>query len=145
MNLVQRVEFWGERHHPQWTDIVRIGLGIFLVYKGIDFARNITTVTNLMSSSISFNGLLLILLGHYVVFAHIMGGFMLTIGMLTRFACLIQIPILIGALILINISPDVWRPFSQSVITLVVLVLLVYYLIVGSGRYSFDNYIRNQK
>ncbi len=145
MNLVQRVEHWGEVHHPRWTDVLRIALGIFLCYKGVQFAQNINVVTNLMSSSIPFSGLMLILLGHYVVFAHILGGFMLALGMLTRFSCILQIPILLGAIILVNISPDVWRPFSEILISAVTLLLLIYFLIVGSGPLSFDYYLDRQK
>jgi putative oxidoreductase len=145
MNLVQRVEHWGVLHHPRWTDFLRIGLGIFLCYKGVQFAENITQVTNLMADSIPFSGFMLIILGHYVVFAHILGGFMLALGMLTRVACIIQIPILIGAIVLINISPAVWQPFSQIVISVIVLLLLFYFLIVGSGPLSFDTSLNRQK
>ena len=145
MNLVQRVEHWGALHHPRWTDILRIVLGIFLCFRGVQFAGNMSTVTNLMSNSVPFSGLMLVLLGHYVVFAHILGGFMLTLGMLTRFSCLIQIPILLGAIIFVNFQADVWKPSSEIILSVVVLILLVYFLVVGSGPLSFDRYLDRQK
>ena len=97
MDLLHRLEFWGERHHPRWMDFVRIALGIFLVYKGIDFLNNMSDLVSLMSSQTSFGSFTYILAGHYVVFAHILGGILLTLGVLTRFACIIQIPVMIGA------------------------------------------------
>ncbi|HEU0063624.1 MAG TPA: DoxX family protein, partial [Flavisolibacter sp.] len=105
MNMIQRIEVWGVAHHPRWMDIVRIALGIFLCYKGVQFAENINTIQNLMANNIPFSSFMLILLGHYIVFAHILGGFLIALGMLTRFASLIQIPILLGAIIFINSSP----------------------------------------
>lgn len=145
MNLVQRVEHWGTLHHPRWTDILRIALGIFLCFRGVQFAENISNVTNLMSNRVPFSGLMLILLGHYVVFAHILGGFMLTMGMLTRFSCLIQIPILLGAIFFVNFQASVGNPFSEIILSVVVLCLLIYFLIVGSGPLSFDRYLEKDK
>ena len=102
MNYLQRLEYWGDRHHPRYLDILRIALGVFLCFKGVEFARNSTLLNEVISRQVPFNTLLLLILGHYVIFAHIMGGFLLAVGLLTRFACLIQIPILIGAIIFVN-------------------------------------------
>jgi len=137
MNLLQRVGHWGDTHHPKWMDILRIVLGLFLCLKGIEFADNITRLTNLMSTRIPFSSFLLVLLGHYVLFAHLMGGFLLTIGLLTRFACLIQIPILLGAIIFVN-ATDVLGQFSELFLSIIVLFLLVYFMIIGSGPWSLD-------
>ena len=49
MDLLHRLQFWGDRHHPKWMDIVRIALGIFLVYKAIDFLNNMSDLVTLMS------------------------------------------------------------------------------------------------
>src|SRR5687768_303496 len=106
MNYLQRLEHWGDSHHPKWLDIIRIALGVFLCYKGFEFLNNMSAMLTLMSSSMSFGSFSLVLLGHYIVFAHLVGGFLLAIGVLTRFACLIQIPILLGAIIFINTSPE---------------------------------------
>jgi putative oxidoreductase len=136
MNLLQKFEYWGDRHHPKWLDIIRIALGIFLLYKGIDFLRNTSDLVSLMSLRSPFGSFLIILLGHYVTFAHILGGFFLTIGMFTRAACLIQIPILIGAIIFVNSSQDVLRPYSELFLSILILLLLIYFLIVGNGPLS---------
>ena len=136
MNLLQKFEYWGDRHHPKWLDIIRIALGIFLLYKGVDFLRNTSELVSLMSLRSPFSSLLIILLGHYVTFAHILGGFFLTIGMFTRAACLIQIPILIGAIIFVNSSSDVLRPYSELFLSILILLLVIYFLIVGNGPLS---------
>jgi len=136
MNLLQRVEFWGDRHHPRWMDIIRIALGGFLFYKAVDFLYNMSDLVNLMSSQSSFGSFTYVLAGHYVVFAHLLGGIFLIFGVLTRFACIIQIPVMLGALFFVRSNEDMLRPYSQMGITIVVLLLLIYFLIAGNGPWS---------
>lgn len=136
MDLLHRLEFWGDRHHPRWMDIVRIALGIFLVYKAVDFLNNMSDLVSLMSQNTSFGSFAYILAGHYVVFAHLLGGILLIFGILTRFACVIQIPVLIGAIFFVGTNQAMLRPYSELLISIVVLLLLVYFLIAGNGPLS---------
>jgi putative oxidoreductase len=136
MNLLQRVEQWGDTHHSKWLDILRIALGIFLCYKGVDFLNNMSGMMSLMTENVPFGSFMLLVLGHYIVFAHIIGGFLMMIGVLTRFACLIQIPILLGAIIFINTSGDVMKPYSELFVSILVLLLLIFFLIIGNGPWS---------
>ena len=138
MNLVEKFEQWGDRHHPKWLDIIRIVLGIFLCYKGIDFLRHTSELVSLMKNTSPFSEFMIIMLGHAVTFAHIVGGFFLVIGMFTRAACLIQIPILLGAIIFVNINAtrDAFSPYSELFLSILILLLLIYFLIVGNGPIS---------
>lgn len=141
MNTIQRFEHWGEAHHPAWVDIIRMALGIFLCYRGYEFLQNMGHMQELMSSTMSFSHFALVLIGHYIVFAHLLGGFMLAIGLLTRVACLVQIPILLGAIIFINTSGTIMQPYSELVVSIIVLLLLVYFLVAGNGPLSFEKFI----
>ena len=143
MNYVQRLEHWGEAHHPKYLDILRIALGIFLLLKGIEFANNSAMFTESMRMQDSFNELLLSGLIQYTIFAHIVGGFLIAVGLFTRIACASQIPIIIGALIFINWS--VMRHFSEFFLALITLLLLCYFLIIGSGPWSLDRIWREEK
>jgi uncharacterized membrane protein YphA (DoxX/SURF4 family) len=134
MNLVQRVEHWGDTHHPQWLDIVRVCLGVFLCYKGIDFLANMGSMLSLLSSRMSFGSFTTMLMSNYISFAHLLGGILLIMGVLTRFACLIQIPILLGAVFFINTT--LYRPFSEVLMSILVLLLLVLFLVVGNGKFQ---------
>jgi uncharacterized membrane protein YphA (DoxX/SURF4 family) len=136
MNYLQRMEHWGDNHHPRYLDILRIALGIFLCFKGIEFARNSTLLNEMIGTQVPFDSLLLLLLGHYVIFAHIMGGFLMALGLLTRFASAIQIPILIGAIIFVN--SDLSNHFTALLLSILILCLLIYFVIIGSGRWSID-------
>ncbi|HEY1022751.1 MAG TPA: DoxX family membrane protein, partial [Flavisolibacter sp.] len=68
MNAIQRIEQWGESHHPRYLDIVRIALGVFLIIKGVEFANNSSSLEALVVRQISFGGFLLLLLTHYIIF-----------------------------------------------------------------------------
>ena len=136
MNNIQRLEHWGEAHHPKYMDILRIALGIFLIFKGIEFGQNSSTLTALVEHNLPFSGLLLLILVHYIIFAHVVGGFLLAVGLLTRVACIAQIPILLGALFFVNW--DVMGHVSNFFLALVLLAMLIWFLIIGSGPWSLD-------
>ncbi|MDQ6845521.1 MAG: DoxX family protein [Bacteroidota bacterium] len=137
MNYFRRLELWGNSHHPKWMDVIRIALGIFLVYKGVDFLFNMSMLINLMANRTSFGSFAFILAGQYVVFAHILGGIFLILGLFTRFASAINIPILLGAVIFVNSSRDMLQPYSELIFSIVVLLLLIYFLIAGNGHWAF--------
>ncbi|RYF43214.1 MAG: DoxX family membrane protein [Cytophagaceae bacterium] len=102
MNSIQHLHRWGDAHHPRYLDLLRMLLGVFLCLKGIEFATPSNYLTEVLASHLPFSGFLLIILQHYIIFAHIAGGFMIATGLLTRLAALIQIPILLGALVFAN-------------------------------------------
>jgi uncharacterized membrane protein YphA (DoxX/SURF4 family) len=135
MDYVEKFKYWGDHHHPKWLDIIRIALGIFLCYKGVDFLRNSSSLMGLMKLTSPFSDFMIIMLAHYVAFAHLIGGFFLAIGILTRAACLIQIPILLGAVIFVNINTtkEVFSPYSELFFSIIILLLLIYFLIIGNG------------
>ena len=137
MNILQRIEHWGDSHHPKWLDIIRITLGIFLCYKGVDFLMDTGVLIGLMSKGQSFDSFIIVMLAHIVPFVHILGGVLLVLGLFTRFACLIQIPILIGAIIFIQAANSVSLTYAPFFVTLIVLLLLIYFLIVGNGPWAF--------
>ncbi|HYJ38109.1 MAG TPA: DoxX family protein [Chitinophagaceae bacterium] len=142
MDFFNRLEHWGDTHHPKWVDFVRIALGVFLCIKGIQFPGQASEVMNRMPSFLSSDYFFLSMLQYYVLFAHLLGGICLIAGVFVRFACLIQIPILLGALVFIHTSINSWSPFSELFLAVIVLLLLVYFLIVGNGKLSLAKYLR---
>jgi putative oxidoreductase len=141
MSTVERLEHWGDTHHPRWLDIIRIALGIFLIIKGIQFLTNMSELVNAVGTTISFNSFALIMVAHFVVFAHMVGGLFLTLGLFTRAACILQIPILIGALIFLRSNEGALAPYSQWMVTVLTLLLLCFFLIVGNGPLSVERFL----
>jgi len=138
MNVISNVEDWGNSHRPGFLDFFRIILGCYITYKGLYFVTHIDTLEITASGiNVYFAGLTI---AHYIVFAHILGGPMILVGIFTRFACLIQLPVLIGAVFLVN-SPKGFLSMGQHMelwTSLLVLIGLIVFMIFGAGRFSID-------
>jgi uncharacterized membrane protein YphA (DoxX/SURF4 family) len=141
MNLINRLERWGDAHHPKWLDMIRIVLGIFLILKGIEYVNNMDQLGAIISASGFLGALSTGLIAHYVVFAHIVGGLLIAFGLLTRLACLVQLPILLGALIFINSAGSIYQPYTERWMSILVFLLLALFMVEGSGPISIDDYM----
>ena len=132
MNYVERVEHWGEAHHPKWLDFLRIALGLALLIKGVEFADNMNKLLNLMSG-LPFGNFMMIMLAHYVLFAYMLGGLLLATGLLTRFACIINLPVLLTAIFM-----NVFHQFSELSLAVMILLLLGFFLVseADAGRWT---------
>jgi len=141
MNLVHKIENWGDTHHPKILDLVRIALGVFLLLKGIAFMENTAYLKNIIESQdvIDLSPIVLIILVYYVTFAHMVGGILIALGILTRLASIIQIPIVLGAVFLTGIFQEAINAMAWPSIT--ALILLVLFTILGSGPISLDKYL----
>ena len=95
MDAIHKIEHWADTHHPKWIDFIRVVLGLFILYKGILFISNTGALMNLIREADI--GFFHMALAHYVAFAHLVGGLLIAIGLLTRLAVVIQIPILLMA------------------------------------------------
>ncbi len=142
-NDMHRVESWADKHHPLWIDFLRIGLGLFIFVKGILFIQDTEALQSIMDKSlfpwVSFS------MAHYVAFAHLAGGILIALGLVTRTAILFQLPILIGAVFFINPQRGFYSENTELWSSVIVLALLIFFLVFGSGRFSIDRSIRNPK
>ncbi|WP_462248047.1 DoxX family protein [Ekhidna sp.] len=139
MGIIQKIE---SIHPPILVDFLRIALGGFITYKGIVFASNFENFT----STIQSVGWVFVAahLAHAIIFIHMAGGIILMCGALTRWMCILNIPILAGAVIFNYkqmLTADNYMEFPMA---LIVLILLLFIAIVGSGKFSLD-YIKEQR
>lgn len=143
MATLRSIQQWSVTHHPRWLVIIRVALGLCLFAKGITFMSNATLLERLLSGSAMANdsGTLAII----ITWANLLGGFMLTVGLMTRLVCLLQIPILIGAIVFINAQKGGFAAGSELSLAVVVLVLLIFFLIEGGGPLSLDGYFYKNK
>ncbi|NIJ55932.1 putative membrane protein YphA (DoxX/SURF4 family) [Dyadobacter arcticus] len=139
--MMDRIEHWGDAHHPAWMDTVRIALGVFLFAKGISFISDTTQLSRLVTG-LDLH-LYTVAAVHYVAFAHIFGGFLIAMGCLTRIASIIQIPILLIAVFFVNFRMGFSYLNSEFWISMITLILVVTFSIVGSGRFSMDEWMKN--
>ena len=143
MALTHRMEHWADTHHPAWLDLIRIGLGLFLFYKGVVFISDISVLESLLINiNLDWSSFIF---AHYIAFAHLVGGLLIALGLVTRAAILFQLPILLGAVLFVHPEADTSSLNTTWWISGVTLLLLVVFLIYGSGQWSIDNYMRTHR
>ncbi len=135
MSTFSKIEHWGDVHHMNWMVALRVCLGSFLLYKGIYYAMNLAKVQEL-SGEMSFFAVGVF---HYVLFAHLLGAPLIILGYYTRTVSIIQIPIVLFAIIVVNAPVAFGGGNSfEFWVSLVTLILLVVFSIFGGAKYSFD-------
>lgn len=139
MSTLKRMQNWGDRNHPVWLDFFRILLGLVLIWKGVAFYMNIGAFSTLMHNAHLGTAVGISMIAHFIILVHVLGGIAIALGTYTRTFCLINLPILIGAVFFINLSPLILRPYSELWLSVSVLIGLAIFIIEGNGILSVDN------
>ena len=143
MSLAYQINEWSIKHHPKWLVVLRVALGLCLFIKGFDFIQNSVELTGFFSATSYFGRATWI--NTVIPWLHLLGGTMIIAGLYTRVWALAQIPILLGAVIFINMSTGPFAGETNIMFPLIILVLLVFFLVEGGGPISLDNYFRNYR
>lgn len=127
-----------------FLDVVRIYLGIGLIVKGIQFLVN----SDFTGVALMGNGQMDLMMGimsHYIPLAHIAGGALLAAGLITRFAALAQLPILVGAVLFVHLPQGLFTRGQTLEFALLVMFLLVIFMLAGGGPLSLDRYFERKR
>jgi putative oxidoreductase len=145
MNSLLRFRNWGDAHHPKALDIIRMLLGLNLVVKGVQFFNNAPYLRYLIIENhiIRLSPGLITALINYITYVHLVGGIMIILGLFTRLAALLQIPVVFAAVFFINIL----KPYMDAELWLgiTMLVLLALFVVIGSGPWSIDRALSKSK
>ena len=140
MEYVKTLNKWANKHSYYILDIARICLGLFIFMKALTFMADtemliklFKPIDNLTLSIIAF---------HYIVPAHIIGGLLIIFGLLTRWAVIAQLPLIIGA-IAVNFVGE--RIVIELIEANIALILCIFFLCFGSGKHSADYYFKMQQ
>jgi putative oxidoreductase len=120
--------------------VARIIVGVVLLVKGILFVSNSEQLEQLILSSRFAAGVGF--LTAYITFAHLFGGVFIIIGLFTRIAALLQIPVLLGAIFFVLPWQLHITGVYELILSIVVLVLLLFILWKGSGEFSMEQYLK---
>ena len=140
MATIKSLNKWANAHTYYPLDILRLALGVFLFIKGIDFMSNQAQMAEVIKPFQNLPGGMAIL--HYIVPAHFVGGFLIVVGLLTRWAVIAQLPILIGA-VLVNFLGVMNS--TNLILASATLAVCIFFLFYGSGKHSVDYYLKMQK
>ncbi|KAB1069308.1 DoxX family protein [Tamlana haliotis] len=140
MDTIKSLNKWANAHTYLPLDMVRVGLGVFLFFKGINFMSNTEMLIQLFEPVQNFAGSMLML--HYVAPVHLIGGVLIAFGLLTRWAIIAQLPVLIGA-ILINFVGEMH--IGNLLLAISALLVCGFFLVYGSDKNSVDYYLKMQQ
>lgn len=141
MNPLSKFEAWGNLHHPKIFDLLRMLLGAFLIMKGSVFLMKYAFLRDMILDAgiISKSPDLVAFIIYYVTYVHLVGGILIFIGLYTRWAALLQLPIVFGAIFFVNILSTFVN--SELWLSIIVMALLLLFLVIGSGPLSLDHFI----
>jgi putative oxidoreductase len=126
---------------PAWYVLLRIILGIILFWKGIVFIRDTELLKLLIGrTGIGFFSKYADTLSFIVAYLSLLCGLFISCGLFTRTSSIIQIPILFIAVFFIN-THRLQNTF-ELVLSVITLILLIFFAIKGSGTLSADEYFR---
>ncbi len=136
-----KISAWDDKY-PFLFVILRVMLGLILAIRGIFFLTSIQPLFHLIKSS-SLNELNMnMTLALVISWVHLLGGTFIILGLLTRISAWAQIPILIGAILFINLNGGLSQSFSELLLSVFVLILSALFALAGGGRISMDNYAK---
>ena len=128
---------------PKWLTLFRIALGLILLVKGISFYHDSTAIESMMQrKGWDIFGSNAQTIAFIITYASLLTGVFIATGLFTRWASLVQIPILIGAVIF-NIEAGISFSNTELLLSAVTLLLLVVFVIKGSGALSADEFFRS--
>ena len=129
---------------PKWLTLLRIILGFIILWKGFTFFKDsITVETMLKGGSLHVLSDNSGLVAFIITYLNLLGGFFILVGLFTRWMCVIQIPIIIGAIAFVNSKAGMSLSNTELVLSIIVLILLIVFAVKGSGVLSADEYFRN--
>ena len=169
MKSLDSVDPWGALNKYNWLISIRVILGILIIFKGLTFTFNFQSLFNtfifLIGDSAANNGesfilsmpvlpkmfgqmstLLAAFLSTYIIASHLLGGALLAFGLFTRWTCLIQIPILLGAVFIVNVPGGIifMDTNIELVTSIIILIGLVFFFVMGAGANSIDEFRRHR-
>lgn len=128
----QRIVAWQWTHNSIGYDLIRVFIGTALLVRGAWFMLSPDALAELAGDrAIDWTS-------YYVLIAHLVGGLLLMIGLFTRYAAVIQIPILVSAVFFVSMGSGLASGNQSLELSGLVLVILAVILVFGPGRYSLD-------
>ena len=141
MIMPGKISAWDDKY-PFLFVLLRVALGMILTIRGVFFLTSIEPLFHLIGSS-SLNELNMNMsLALFVCWAHLLGGTFIVLGLLTKISAMVQIPILLGAIVFINLNSRLTFSFPELLLSIVVLILSVFFAVAGGGKFSMDNYAK---
>lgn len=127
---------------PLWITGLRIILGFILIYKGIVFISDTAELEKLINrTEVPFFTQNESILSFIVAYLSLLCGLFIACGLWTKLSSIVQLPILIIAIFFVNLKGLGENGF-ELVLSIITLVLLLFFAFNGSGAHSADEFFR---
>jgi putative oxidoreductase len=129
-------------NQPAWITLLRVALGLIIIWKGVVFIRD----TSLLELLIQRTGIGVFsrnsqVFSFIVSYLSLLCGLFIATGLFTKTSSIIQIPILIVAVFFVN-AKNIGENGLEFILSIIVLILLIFFAIKGSGTLSADEFFR---
>jgi uncharacterized membrane protein YphA (DoxX/SURF4 family) len=143
MSLLAQIKNWTDSHNPKWLALFRVALGAILLLRGVAFLNNLPELEKMIieNNLSEYKNVL----KNFLPWIHIAGGFLIIIGIFTRFAAFIQIPVLLGALLFITSKNSIFSTETNLSFSILILLMLTLFVVEGSGSLSLAGYFKEEE
>lgn len=143
MSLLTKIKSWADDHNPKWLALFRVALGAILLLRGVAFLNNLPELERMIieNNLSEYKSIL----KNALPWVHIAGGFLIIIGIFTRFAAFIQIPVLLATIFFITSKNGVFAVETDLSFSILVLVMLLVFVVEGSGTLSLAGYFKEEE
>lgn len=133
---------WFNENRDMAIEVLRIYLGVGLMIKGVQFMFDDERAQEYLAMvSLPFFDVLTL---HIAAMIHVSCGLLLAIGLVTRAAALLQVPIMLGAVFFVHWQQGLFSREQNLEFVILVLFLLLVFVVYGSGRLSIDHLIETR-
>ena len=139
MKHFNKIIKWFNTNHEFAYSLIRIILGVALFVRGLILLSNPAAISELAGENKLYWWY------SYITIIHIIAGLLLALGLITRIASLLQIPILVGAVFFIHMRQGLVTEGQSLELAALVLVLLIVYFLFSSSSLSLDNFLAKRK
>ena len=144
MELETAIDKNSSPKQPKWLTLFRIILGLILFWKGITFIHDSTILEEMLRrTGINMFDRNAEMIAFVVPYLNLLCGLFIIVGLFTRWASILQLPILTVAVIFVNVKAGMSFDNFELVLSVIVLILLIVFVIKGSGVISADEYFRS--
>lgn len=143
MNLLARLRELNNSRSAYGLLVLRIILGLALFLKGIQFMRNDALLSGVLLASEGIRKYTW--LEVFIPWAHLFGGLLILIGLFTRWASLIQIPIVLGAIFFVQHGSAASFDGLELPLAILILLLLFVFLLLDDGALSWRRLLESER
>ncbi len=123
-------------------DLFRIVVGVIIFYQGVMFVQNGEALDEIINRS-RIGGWAFIL-EHHVAFTLLVGGILIAIGLITRWAVAFQFPVFIGMIINQHATHGLYSVYSNLSLAYGITVVLALLFVMGPGLFSVDQRMKKE-